>query len=552
MEFIKEITVELSGEMLFEYITAVQSDVGRKIKVILLANNQPYKIPAGATAVLRGKKPDGKAILNNCTIDESGVIIAELTKQTLAVCGNVRCQVTLYSSEGGELTSVPFVVKVTAKSANDTEVKSTNEFNAIAEAEALATSAREIASEALENVLSVEEEIEGVTNAANEAAAAAIEAASEANAAKEAATAATIKANDAAEAATDVAQRISSLHANAIKGKINGAIVRVDDVSPVEHEFDVRVRSKNLIPYPYRYTTVTINDITFTDNGDGSITVKGTAKGDARFLLQENVFFGSSMESGTKDSATNGEYTISGKRILYSAATNQVMIYIYSGTTINETIYPQLELGITATEFTPYTDPSIVKVIRCGKNLINIPDMTVSSTRAKAWNAKDMGEFLLPSGTYAISADYEQKDTQTRVCVSVRSRMDANVNYTSIAIAGTEKSGKLKGTFTIPDGEFGVRLYFYSNHAQDAVNSICTFSNVQIEKGEDVTGFEEYKGEESEVSSDGTAKGITSLAPTMTLLPDKAGVTLELDYNKDVNKVIEELTNAIISLGGNI
>ena len=39
MEFIKEITVELSGEMLFEYITAVQSDVGRKIKVILLANN---------------------------------------------------------------------------------------------------------------------------------------------------------------------------------------------------------------------------------------------------------------------------------------------------------------------------------------------------------------------------------------------------------------------------------------------------------------------------------------------------------------------------------
>ena len=201
MEFIKEITVELSGEMLFEYITAVQSDVGRKIKVILLVNNQPYEIPAGATAVIRGKKPDGKAILNNCTIDESGAIIAELTKQTLAVCGNVRCQITLYSSKGGELTSVPFVVKVTAKSANDTEVKSTNEFNVIAEAEALAISAREIASEALENVSEVEARVEASTTAANGAANAANTAADNATSAKEA----TEKATEEAAAATKAA-----------------------------------------------------------------------------------------------------------------------------------------------------------------------------------------------------------------------------------------------------------------------------------------------------------------------------------------------------------
>ena len=217
MEFIKEITVELSGEMLFEYITAVQSDVGRKIKVILLANNQPYEIPAGATAVLRGKKPDGKAILNNCTIDENGAIIAELTKQTLAVCGNVRCQITLYSSEGGELTSVPFVVKVTAKSANDTEVKSTNEFNVIAEAEALAQSAREIASEALENVSEVEARVEASTLAADEAAAAAIEAASDVNVVKEAAAAVTIEANDAAGAANLAKENADTATSNAEK-----------------------------------------------------------------------------------------------------------------------------------------------------------------------------------------------------------------------------------------------------------------------------------------------------------------------------------------------
>ena len=42
---------------------------------------------------------------------------------------------------------------------------------------------------------------------------------------------------------------------------------------------------KNLIPYPFAQTTRPINGITFTDNGDGTITVNGTATQDAYFLI---------------------------------------------------------------------------------------------------------------------------------------------------------------------------------------------------------------------------------------------------------------------------
>ena len=38
----------------------------------------------------------------------------------------------------------------------------------------------------------------------------------------------------------------------------------------------------------------------------------------------------------------------------------------------------------------------------------------------------------------------------------------------------------------------------------------------------------------------------------MTLLTDTEGVTIEAEYNKDTNKVIESLVQAIISLGGNV
>ena len=42
---------------------------------------------------------------------------------------------------------------------------------------------------------------------------------------------------------------------------------------------------KNLIPYPYITKTKTTNGITFTDNGDGSVTANGTATSLANFGL---------------------------------------------------------------------------------------------------------------------------------------------------------------------------------------------------------------------------------------------------------------------------
>lgn len=46
--------------------------------------------------------------------------------------------------------------------------------------------------------------------------------------------------------------------------------------------------AKNLLLYPYFHTTRTTSGITFTDNGDGTITVDGTASGYATFHLANN------------------------------------------------------------------------------------------------------------------------------------------------------------------------------------------------------------------------------------------------------------------------
>lgn len=89
-----------------------------------------------------------------------------------------------------------------------------------------------------------------------------------------------------------------------------------------------------------------------------------------------------------------------------------------------------------------------------------------------------------------------------------------------------------------------------------------TLNDLQIEKGLVATeytphidkanvtltdGTNKYKANE-----DGTVSGVESVFPTTTLTTDTVGALISVEYNKDTNKVIQSLVNAIISLGGNI
>ena len=165
---------------------------------------------------------------------------------------------------------------------------------------------------------------------------------------------------------------------NPLKGYATGNPITITDASPNEHELKVTVKSKNLIPYPYYDTTKTANGITFTDNGDGSVTVNGTASETAFFYLihfnsEESVSYGNYAFSGCPSNGGNAKYQLllahddDGKGLnrkfiydndsdcVFSLNENQ---YIYSaiiirkGTTVNSLVFkPQLEEGSSATEY---------------------------------------------------------------------------------------------------------------------------------------------------------------------------------------------------------
>lgn len=156
-----------------------------------------------------------------------------------------------------------------------------------------------------------------------------------------------------------------------------------------EFPFEINARpSNNLIPYPYDYGTRVYRGITFTDNGDGTITTNGTATAYADYPLQLRT------DTQTPFYLPNGTYTISGcpagggsstYRILVGKTVNGawqtiaadsgegatfeydtsmgalgVVIAVYQSMTVNDvTFKPMLNVGSTALPYEQYVAPGI-------------------------------------------------------------------------------------------------------------------------------------------------------------------------------------------------
>ena len=258
-------------------------------------------------------------------------------------------------------------------------------------------------------------------------------------------------AAESAEIAKANTADIKKQCANALRGKLSGAIVRADDVSPIEHELDIKLTGETV----------------------GGTTVKRFGKN----LFENDV---EKLEQITYYSEQNGA---------------EITVWGY---------------------------------------MLNLPAGTYSAQSVIKPGVADHSRFI-----------YIRK-----ILVDGSA---GNVMYLTTGLSATNT----KRTFKILEGE---KAFIYdattAGQSQTSGMNIATknFSqeNVQIELGGAATDFEPYQSIEAVADEDGNVTGLMSLAPSMTLITDNESAVIECTYNRDTNKVIEELTNAIISLGGNI
>lgn len=154
----------------------VQGDTNsRVIFASLWAGAEPYNVPAGASVMLRFKKPDGTGGLYDAS--ESGekvsyagnVVTAPVATQMLAVAGDVFAEIDIFGSSSGEaaerLATFHFVVEVAPCVLPDAQIISSDYYNIlaadIAGAKAAADQAKDYAAAAKGSADSAATSVEG-------------------------------------------------------------------------------------------------------------------------------------------------------------------------------------------------------------------------------------------------------------------------------------------------------------------------------------------------------------------------------------------------------
>ena len=351
-----------------------------------------------------------------------------------------------------------------------------------------------------------------------------------------------------------------------ISNSKRGSAILIDDISPVTHEMGVKVKSKNLIPYPYINTTKEENGITFTDNGDGSITISGKAERDAYFYLC-TVDFGS--KNMWNESANSNGYYVSGcKHFFYNGNNKISTIIVPSGTdysTDTITVKPQIEEGTTPTAYTPYVpDLTAVKVNTYGKNFIDINSIAndIVEKNPTSCEITDFdGKRCLKIGTtstikYTIQTLIPLYGLQLKVYSTgysasfmgyTKKDTEASVFYINVSA----ENEWVNITRYYPGvAQYYTLIQFYKTDATKPI--YIDLDSVMLEASHTATEYEAYKGAEYTPSADGTVNGVTSLYPNTTLMTDTGGVLIDCEYNRDINKAFAELQAAIISSGGNV
>lgn len=432
---------------------------------------------------------------------------------------------------------------------------------------------------ATENTNAVIESANKVVSAAGEATRSAEKATADTLLAKDQVVEATEKANIATKRANDAARGINDNFANAIKGTATGEIVSMTDVSPLEHTMSVKATSDNIPLYPYTINQDHIGGVPYEIEADGTIHISGICDGSknyGQYVIIKEIFLSAGKYTiSAIFPEDNVEWNIglilegnefpsnvinsSNEKSTFDVATDSVVQIAILPTTapgreFDVELKPLLSKG---TEIAP--EVSSAKVYKQGENLINPEEFTKKSTNTTlvgdvfTTNFIDGRIFLnsgkispFKAGTYTVTITPMKYSKPLYMGIYVYGVNDPNTVILQPKYIDAQVE-PYKYTFTTR-GDFIFALGGYKATSTTNYEGLGTVSyTVQLVEGKEPASVEEYS-----IAPDGTVEGVTSLYPRTALYTDTAGVTLEVEYNRDINTAFEELRAAVISLASDI
>lgn len=523
-----------------------KGDTSRKISATLREGGKPYQIADDCYAAFSARKPDGNYIYNICLI-EGNTITYTFTSQTVPVEGTMDCEIILYNAEGQVITSPRFTMIVEDRVYNDEEIVSSAEATALVELLKQTDTVIDAA------ILRINSAINRADEAANEA---------------------RNKTNEAIIRVDESMAAINSSFANAFKGKLSGAVVQADDVSPIEHIVGCKVRSKNLFndmldyvktaesEWKYESGTLYVANyyvnklITLEEEKTYTISYSSTKTGGdgggiyIRAYKEKNTNEYKILNYNTYSTDSSVTFTMpKGYPVLRITFYGDTAPSTYSATYSNI----MLEEGSTATEYVPYIeDLSAVVVNRCGKNLVS-PNLHTGKMGGYTYTPNEDGSVTISGAATTTSQHVIALALKNSSGENETVRLVPNQTYTLTIYKDGEKTTGVGTKVEFDDGtiKWGfdkvstkprkLTLVYVQFTPVVGDTEHCGTYHVQLELGDKATEYEKYIGEEYSVAADGTVNDMTSLSHYMTIFSDTANILIDCEYNKDSNKVYEEL-----------
>ena len=365
--------------------------------------------------------------------------------------------------------------------------------------------------------------------------------------------------------------------ASAVRNTSSGDLVKVSDVSPIEHELDVKITSKkeieNKVDISQLSTQTASDGTTFTNNGDGTFTITTNASNFYFSLnktlkeicptIQDNEYVTFYFEAeGNYEGEigfTNGPTTIFEGETHTSTykwsdyASSQPTFYIINGSYNGPVTIKNFKIG-TATGEPIVEDLTTVSVTAQGKNIIPFPyiDTSGSVSSGVTFTVNEDGS-VSAKGTseqYAIFRLGNANNIHLKDGVSYVASCGYATRYLYVTYVNKDTPDNPIYWGNSPNN---TPLVWSDKYTLLSVNIQFSPGNVvdmtlypQIEFGEVVTEYEPYV-EPFTVSAnaDGTVKGLMSISPSMTLMTDTADVTIDLVYNADTKMYIDNKFNEL-------
>lgn len=348
---------------------------------------------------------------------------------------------------------------------------------------------------------------------------------------------------------------------NSVLSKSHAGSIKINEV--LGNCEQTQYTGRNLIPYPYYETTHEDNGITFTDNGDGSVTIDGTATGDSQFMFMSRHDDTMTLKAGTytisggcpKGGSTSTYRLIVSKKDAEGVASKigydlgegltfdvdgtetaiGVVMFINSGTTVsNLVVRPQLELGSVATDYEPYVggipspNPDYPQEIQSvevseikahGKNVLDLSTFTITNTSVtidevdlETGYAKVTFENAATQGA-AYSTKFSLVDSETYIFSANAIAQDRGITIAIQVVeaeAGTWVTNYKAGVSFTASSEYMYR-FIIQNNTGTKYSGTVEVDSIQLELGDAATDYEPYQESVVTLSEAVTLHGINDV-----------------------------------------